>query len=237
VLLALLVACGVSLATSGLSLAVDGVPDPYCTGRRIATSGEGTVKLDPNEATIEFGVVTIAPTGAEAGRRNATIADAVFKALDRFTLKSKSTAGYSMQPNFTYEEGKPPRLVNFTVSNMVRIRTGTLKDVGALIDAALAAGANAVNTLQFTSTDLESARYRALGKAIVDARYRAEAMAKAAELKLGQVVWLSDGTGDTAPPILRAMPMAFEAKSTTPIEAGQLEVSASVQFVACLISP
>mgnify|MGYP000965605850 CR=1 FL=1 len=105
------------------------------------------------------------------------------------------------------------------------------------IDAAMAAGATAVNGLQFGSSQIGKARYDALALAVVDAKTRAEAMARALGLKLGRVVWLSDSSSYSPPmPMMRTMaaPM-MESAAPTPIEAGQLDVSASVNFAACLV--
>ncbi len=228
--------CSLALTASGFADG-DVQPDPACQGYRVSTSGEGTVKLDPNEATIDFGIMAQGATGAEAGTRSAQIADTVIKALAKFTLLSKSTTGYNMQPNFAYENNKPPKLVNFTANNTIRVKTGTLSDVGRLIDAAMAAGATAVNGLQFGSSQIGKARYDALALAVVDAKTRAEAMARALGLKLGRVVWLSDSNNYSPPmPMMRTMaaPM-MESAAPTPIEAGQLDVSASVNYAACLV--
>jgi hypothetical protein len=228
-------ACAAS-ALGGVGLAHEqSNPDPVCNGQRVSTTGEATVKLDPNEATIDFGVVTQGTTGADAGRKNATIASAVTKALERFRPQSLSTTGYNMQPNFVYEQNKPPRLVNYTVYNTVRVKTGVLDDIGPMIDAAMTAGANQVSGLQFSSNQIATARLDALAKASADAKARAEAMARGTAAKIGSIVWLSDTSSPPPMPMMKmGAPMMAAESAPTPIEAGTIDVMVSVSLTACL---
>jgi hypothetical protein len=210
-------------------------PDPACNGKRVSTTGEATVKLDPNEATIDLGVVTQGTTGAEAGRKNATIASAVKKALERFRPQSLSTTGYNMQPNLVYEQNKAPRLINYTVYNTVRVKTAVLDDIGPMVDAAMTAGANQVSGLQFSSNQVASARLDALAKASADAKTRAEAMARGTGAKIGAIVWLSDTSSPPPMPMMKmAAPMMAAESVPTPIEAGTIDVMVSVSLTACL---
>lgn len=101
-----------------------------------------------------------------------------------------------------------------------------LARVGAVIDAALGAGATNISGIRFESTRREPARLEALAKAVQAARREAEAIARAAGGRLGALLEAS-----TAGPVLYA-PRAEMALRTmaadTPIAPPALEVTATV---------
>src|SRR5690606_12584202 len=78
-----------------------------------------------------------------------------------------------------------PRVGGYRAVNMVEIRVDSLDELGAIIDAAIAAGANRVASLHFELQDMESARLEAIGLAVEKARREAEVVARAAGQRLG----------------------------------------------------
>jgi uncharacterized protein YggE len=97
---------------------------------------------------------------------------------------------------------------------------------GALIDAAVAAGANNVSgpTLDVSDRD---ARYRdALGKAVDDARAKAAALAGAGGFGVGPVSSVTEQTAAAPAPVYEAV--AAGKSVATPIEPGTQDVTADV---------
>lgn len=80
--------------------------------------------------------------------------------------------------------------------------------------------------------DEKAARAQALRQASIEARSNAEAMAAAMGLKLGRVLLLDQVTPDVVRP-MRTMAMSA-AKMETPIEAGSVEVRATVTLTVAL---
>jgi uncharacterized protein YggE len=117
------------------------------------------------------------------------------------------------------------------VTNTVRAETKRPEQAGAIVDAALVAGANMVNSLTFYASSIDEARRQAVAAAVASARADAEAMAKAAGGSLGALLELSTG-GPTVPP--RPMfEMAARAKGAmqadpTPVNPGQQTVTVNV---------
>jgi uncharacterized protein YggE len=201
------------------------------TTPQIATSGVGEARISPDRATIFIGVQTKATTAAAAGTENARRQRAILDTLKAMGLTSEqlSTANYSVSPEMQYSPNgtTPPRVTGYTVSNTVRAEVRRLDDVGKVIDAALAKGANEISSLQFFSSKADSVRRVALSVAVMNARADAEALARAAGGSLGQLLELSTSESPSRPvPIVMAR-MA-EAKQSTPIEAGEQSFSASV---------
>src|SRR5476649_1159893 len=93
----------------------------------------------------------------------------------------------------------PPRVTGYTVTNTVRADVRRLDDVGRIIDAALAKGANEISSLQFYSSKADSVRRAALGAAVTGARADAEALARAAGGTLGALLELSSSESPNRP--------------------------------------
>ena len=153
-------------------------------------------------------------------------------------LKSKlgdkgkiSTGGYSLNPQYDQRPGhENPTIIGYTASNSIVVETGAIDLVGALIDSAISAGANRVDYLNFTVKNDIKPRTEAITGATRDARAQADALASALGVKLGKVITATTLAEVRPIPMQRmAMPMAMAAKST-PVEPGEVTVSATVSL-------
>lgn len=203
---------------------------PQTSVPQIITSATGEARVQPDRATIMFAVETRAQTAAKAGADNAKRQKAVIDTLRKLGLVERqiSTTGYSVAPEMRYD-GKQPQVVGYVARNVVRAEVQNIDQAGSLIDAALAAGANVVNSLRFFSSKAEDARRAALSDAVAKARSDAEVMAKAAGGSLGTLVELS--TSGAVRPIGEEFAMARMASADaaqTPIEQGEQTISVFV---------
>jgi uncharacterized protein YggE len=135
--------------------------------------------------------------------------------------KNLQTQQVSLYPQ-TSPEGQ---VTAYVADNSVSAKT-KIADAGALIDAAVGAGANTVSGPALSVSDRD-ARYRdALGKAVADARLKAEALAKASGVGLGPVSSVTEQGGNSPSPIFQAA--GAVAKDSTPIEPGTQDITADV---------
>lgn len=199
---------------------------------QIVTSGQGEVRLAPDKATISVGVQTRAATAADAAAQNSRKQRAVIDAIRARGVDATQigTSGFAVIPETRYDKDQTPRTVSYLVSNVVTVELRRVDQVGAVIDAALAAGANQINSLDFGLSSADSARRVALSTAVSRARADAEAMARAAGGSLGPLIELTAADLYVPPPRPVAMVMRAEAAQDTsvPVEAGQETVRASV---------
>jgi uncharacterized protein YggE len=206
----------------------------------IRVTGQATLKIKPDQAEIDLGVVTQASSAKAAAETNATKLDAVLTALrDIIGDKGKiETTNYSLRPNYTRpRDGGEATIASFTATNTVRASGVAIDATGELIDAAIEAGANNVQRLNFTLADAEAPRLRALGDAARQARAKAEALADALGLEIVRVLSVAEGTPTVVRPYApRAAMMQAEAAPTTPVEPGAVEVHASVTL-RVLVTP
>jgi uncharacterized protein len=200
----------------------------------LASSGQGEAKVTPDRASVMLNVQTRATTAAGAAAENASRTRAVLDAVGKLGLSRDqlSTEGYTVYPEMQYDRsGASPRVSGYVVTNTVRAETKRPEQAGAIVDAALAAGANMVNSLSFYASSIDEARRQAVAAAVTSARADAEAMARAAGGTLGALLELTTG-GPTVPP--RPMyEIAMRAKSAmqsepTPVNPGQQTVTVFV---------
>lgn len=202
----------------------------------ISVPGVGRAAVRPDVALAHLGAEARAPqladATAEVARRLAAVLERV-KALG-VAERDITTVAYSVEPLLAprRSEEEPWRVVGYRATNVVQLRIRAPERAGAVLDGAVAAGANVVRSLQFTVDDPSAARARARERAVKDAEERARQLAAAAGATLGRLVRLrEEGAGPR--PVFDA-PMARTAVGLTaggpgPIEAGELEVVVSVE--------
>ena len=205
---------------------------------QIAVTGRGEVKVSPDRATIQISVQTRASTAAAAAAENANKQQAVITALRALGLGTDqlSTINYNVYPEQRYEQGKEPVIIAYNVTNTILADVRKLTQVGPVIDAALAHGANMITSLQFYASNTEAARRTAIGTAIEKARADADAAAKAAHGTLGTLLEINIGSYSPPPPRpMMMMARKDAAQADTLINPGEetlaVEVSTRWRFL------
>jgi uncharacterized protein YggE len=206
---------------------------PFDAIPQISVVGRGEIKVSPDRATIQISVQTRAVTAAVAAAENATKQQAVLSALKALGLTDDqlSTINYNVYPEQRYEQGKEPVIVAYNVTNTILVDVRKLSQVGPVIDAALAHGANMITSLQFYASNTEAARRSAIASAIDKARADAEAAARAAHGTLGSLLEVSVGSYSPPPPRPMMMARAMAggvAQADTPINPGDETLSVEV---------
>ncbi|HEY8645759.1 MAG TPA: SIMPL domain-containing protein [Gaiellaceae bacterium] len=188
----------------------------------VTTLGHGVITVAPDEATVTAGVHTQAASASAALAENAKLMNAVVAALRAAGGQKLQTQQVSLYPQTDPQGQVSAYVADDSVSANTKIA-----DAGALIDAAVGAGANTVSgpTLSVSDSD---ARYRdALGKAVTDARLKAEALAQAGGFGVGPVSSVTEQSAGGPTPVFQAVGAAAKTAST-PIEPGTQDVTADV---------
>ena len=214
-----------------VAAAIAGVAQPHLgrsatptAGTTITVTGNGTVDATPDRASFDFGVTTNGATAAEALSRNASQARAIIDALKKAGIASSAiqTTQVSLWPQ-TSSNGTV--ITGYQASNSVQV-TAALGKSGALVDAAVGAGANNVDGPNLDTADTSSLRNEALKQALGEAKGKAQAIAEAAGLTLGAPLTVREG--GQATPIVYAAGLEAPARAAPPIEAGTQKIQASV---------
>ncbi len=195
-------------------------PPPF-----IAVTATESVTLSPDYAALDITVRARDSDAARAGEQHAATASRVRAALGAlgYPRDSLPTVAYRVTPEYDPERGRP---VAYSATSTVRVHVHDLARVGRVMDTALAAGANGIDRLTFASTASEAARLDAVAKAVEAARREAAAIARAAGGRLGPL--LEANSGGVVTPLYEAGIQMRAAGGETPIEPGDIRVSATV---------
>ncbi len=218
----------------GAALVTGGNPSDVT---RVSVSGEATVQAQPDTAIITIAVVTQNASASEAQTENASKTDAVVRAVKAAAGAGAEvkTSGYSLQPQYVYQQNEAPTITGYNARNSVLVTTGELTKVGGVIDAAVRAGANNIDNLSFTLRRDQPARNQALTEATRDAVNKAQTLANALGGRVVRIVEVQEGSAARPPIIYQAefsRASAAKADTATPIEVGALDIRSQVQLIA-----
>jgi uncharacterized protein YggE len=188
----------------------------------ITVQGTASVTSVPDRAELAFGVESQGASARAALSANAAEMRRVIAALKAAGATDLKTQSVSLSPRYNEKS----EAQGFVATNAVSAAIKQLARAGAVIDAAVAAGANQVYGPSLSGGDQAELYREALKAAVANARASAQALASAANLSLGRVTAIVEGGGAPQP-----LPFAAADKAmaeSTPIEPGTQQVSATV---------
>jgi uncharacterized protein len=210
-----------------------GAQDSSTRPHFVRASGDAVVHAKPDRAEVTIGVSSRAQSAQAASSKNAAESAQVLSAIKQVLGSGGQvkTSGYSLSPQYDYANGHAPRLTGYEANNSVNVTVDELTLLGKVIDAATGTGATNVNGISFTLRDSSAVRQKALAEAAEHARANAQALAKA----LGVTVVGLLEAEPTEAHVIQPRPMmaamaapAGEQRVATPIEAGDLDIRATV---------
>lgn len=204
---------------------------------QVSVTGDSLVQAQPDTAIITIAVVTQSASALAAQRDNAQRSDAVVRAVRQAAGAGAEvgTSGYTLQPQRVYRENQPPTIAGYEARNAVTVTLQDLTRVGGVIDAASQAGANNVDSLQFTLRRDRPARDQALTNATREALGKAQTIAQALGGRVVRIINVQEIGGYRPPvPVYRDYAMTARAAEAapTPIQVGTLDVTSQVQITA-----
>jgi len=203
------------------------IPD----GTLLDITATGKTTRVPDLATIRAGVVTQAPTAAAALSDNANRMNAVLSALKRAGIQPRdvATANVSLQPQYRYEDNKPPVITGYQATNNVSIRFRDIAKSGAILDALVAQGANQIDGPNLSLDQPDAALDEARVDAVKRAQARAQLYAKAAGLSVSRILTIAEG-GEIAgpPPPMPVYRMAAAKAADTQVLPGESDITVTI---------
>jgi uncharacterized protein len=209
----------------------------------LSVSGIAFTKVKPDRVVISIGVETTNKTAKASLGANSELMNKIISSLRNLGVKENetSTSSFTISPNYNYtESGTILNITGFTVTNSIHIDSSTLANISSWIDAAVASGANSINSIDFriSNNKLEDTKNMLIKDAIANAREKANIVSSELGLKVIGLKSITVGEFDYIQPPQPFMEKRFDAAGaspatavTTPILAGEQEVSVSVSIV------
>ena len=201
----------------------------------LAVAGHGEVRTAPDEAQVRLGIEVQDATARAAQQRANAVASGILSAVGETGVPREDVQTAELMLFPVHAQGEPeaearePRIVAYRASNVVTVRVRDLERLGAVLDAGIRAGANRIEGVDFRLRDDLAARDRALGLAVAEARRKAQALAAAAGLQLGEVLALVESGTEVQPVFAQARAIEMDSLAVeTPVAPGEIVIRADV---------
>ena len=228
----------VALAAAGLYMSVsptEASPAQQAesgTGRTITVVGEGKVSAQPDMAQINMGIEVVGPDVKEASGQAETAMNGLLAALKGEGVADNDiqTSYYNVWVERPYgQQGGPTGEAIYHVSNSVNVTVRDLNNVANILGQAIEAGANNINSINFSMADPTPLRSEAREKAVTNAEAKAAELAGLNGVQVGEVVTISEVVGGAVPYEYAAV-AGVGGGGAGPISPGEVEVTVQLQI-------
>ena len=222
---ALLVLAVAALAGVGVPETAGGASGDPADG--ITVTGEGKAQVTPDRTGMSFGVQSEGTTAEQALAANSAAVKSLVAALKAAGVAAKDlkTEHFDVSPRWDADKVTEQR--GYQANASVTVSDQPLERASRLGEIGVKAGADTVSGPGLTVADPKGAYQGALKRAFADARAKAEVLASAAGVSLGEVTAIVEGgQGQPPQPWIASETRAMDAKM--PIEAGSQEIPATV---------
>ncbi|HQE69509.1 MAG TPA: SIMPL domain-containing protein [Atopobiaceae bacterium] len=241
-----LVALVGALAICGVLSACGGTYNMAAQEHVITVNASAEVKVVPDRASFSITILTQGSTAEEASSANTDPTNAVIE-----QLKAAGIAEEDIQTTYTelspvYGWGEIAvddgaviypvggnEIVGYEMRTIIEVTGVEIDDVAALMQTCIGAGATGVDGPRYYVSSYDEAYADALAQAIKASREKAQVMASAAGVTLGQVISITEGyqyTGYRYSDAKESPAMADEAGGMAEMEIapGQVNIEAQV---------
>lgn len=196
---------------------------------QVNVTGEGKVKIVPDQCTISLGVENTGKDAAEVKKANDVIVEKVIKYIKGYGIPQTDfqTTNVSLNKTYDYEKKKNTFYANQTL-------TITLKDIKKYDDFMMGitdTGITNINGVEFKSSKMEETEREARKKAMLNAKSKASDLVGALGQKLGKIMSISDNSSSyyPQPQFGVAMMKSAEAMPRETLAVGEISVVVNVQ--------
>ena len=201
----------------------------------VTVSGEGKVKVAPDQALISISIETKGTKAEEVKRENDKKMDAILKFIKKSNIAAEDfqTQRISLNPNYDYEKKK----YNYIATQTVQILLRDLSKYDVLMEGLVNEGINRIDNVEFKSSKLTQLQSDARKLAMKEAKAKAEDFVSVLGQKVGKAILISDNSQTYHPqPRMYAMKSSMAMDESAPRETlaiGEIEitVNVSVNFV------
>ncbi|HIB37338.1 SIMPL domain-containing protein [Mesonia sp.] len=202
----------------------------------IFVNGEGSVKVVPDEVILQVNIQEEGKSAQAVKQSTDKVMNEVLKYLksEKIPQKNIQTEYVRLGKNVqTSKYGNVPNAVNFYANQSISILLTDVSKYDEITQGLLELGINGINSVQFRSSEIEMYEADARLKAIKNAKEKAEAYAKALEVKVGAPILISESSSNNfaQPQVYRMMEMKqSSASNNQTLAVGEMEVTAQIQI-------
>lgn len=211
-------------------------PTPSSTPppRNITVSGSGKVYLTPDIATISIGVHAEGEDAARAVDANNAQIQQVTEVLQEMEVDEKDiqTSNFNITVQQQYDDNGNQVGTVYFVDNSIFVTVRDLDTLGEIMSSVVEVGANSIFGIQFDVADKTQLISEGRKAAVEDAQVKAEELAQAAGVTLGEIQSINEFGGVPVP--------VFEGKegggygagtAQIPVSLGQLSLTVEVSVI------
>jgi hypothetical protein len=197
---------------------------------QINVTGEGKVKVVPDEAFISVSIETKGTKALDVKKQNDAAVEKVIQAIRNSKLAKEDvqTQRVALNPSFDYEKKK----YNYNAIQTIEITLRDLTYYDQLMESLIDAGVNRISNVEFKSSKIEQHRTAARKSAMLDAKRKAEDYVSVLQQKVGGALMISDNTQIHYPqPMYNNMARMETADAAAPRETlaiGEITVTSNV---------
>jgi uncharacterized protein YggE len=198
----------------------------------IEVTGEGTVCAAPDKANITLGSLTENVSLTAAQKENAAAVSDIINSLIAIGIPKEhiQTVNYRIDTEYNYEDGKQT-FRHYKVTHLLQVSIDKVELTGLVVDTAVNHGANSVSNIEFTIAYPEAYYNQALSLAITNGQNKANTIAAALGVTLKFPAQVQEVLRPLEPAPYPAPLYAKSAGAATPIQPGELKISAAVKAV------
>lgn len=197
---------------------------------QINISGEGKIKVVPDQVTIAATVETKGSNAKDVKKQNDQQMDAVLKLIKSMNIAPADykTKRVSLNPQYDYEKKKH----TYNATQTIEILLRDLEKYDELMEGIVNQGINRIDNVTFQSSKLAQHQADARKQAMKDAKMKAEDYVSVLGQKVGAAITITDNTQVYYPqPVYAMKSMVMEADSAAPrqtMATGEIEITANV---------
>lgn len=203
--------------------------------RTLTVQGQGKASAIPDVAVLS---VEVSQEGPDLDPVLSQVRRDMGKVLDALkgqgiADKDIKTEHFQVHPKYENDKRGNAKRAGYSVTNSASAKVRDLKKTGKVLSAVLHSGATTVNGPNFELDNPQSVEREALAAATRDARAKAETVAQAAGVQLGEIQSINPQTVNWPGPRFRGgamMSMMKVADAAEPIASGEQTLTAYVSI-------
>ena len=197
----------------------------------VNVTGEGTVKVEPDEVLIKSRIEHEGSSAKEVKNQNDLVVDKVIQFLKSKNVPEGNIKTEYLNLNKRYDYND--KTYSYVANQSISIKLNDLDDYEMIMKGLLENGLNRIDGIQFKSSEMEKYEREARKLAVLDAQNRARELAEPLGQEIGKAISISEMDYNNFQPVYRmseAVEMSDAKGGQQTIAPGELEIKIKVNI-------